>query len=841
MHAYRLRVFGGLQLTHSGDGAERRIDVQPKPLALLAFVALSGRNMPVRRDTILALFWPHLPAEHARSALRQALFQLRHAVGHDILSVWADDTVALASDVCWCDAVEFDAALARGDAASAAALYAGPLLDGVHIKGAAHELEQRMDSESKRLASVATRAVWTLAIDAEARGDSLAATHWVHRALELAADDEEMVRRAALLLERIGAGAAAHVALTTFAARLADEYDAKPAPETRSLLARLEKAASATSLSSRVASSSVAASSTAPSSLDVAPPSAPPGSAQANAIVPASARKNRSVWRVASGLAAVVVLAALGYPRVFHGAPRRHATVDFPAGDADVVSRSAMARRLYQEGMDRLSAGRNEEASQLFKSALREDSACAVCARRAGEALIEIRPFEARMLLREAAKTAGRASRREQLLAQFEWGGELNLPVLLALTDSLAAQMPTDVEAQIAHASALMNAGRPLEALPILRRIAASDGGDTSTTKGVDRPASDVWRVLITALRNVDSTSAATRAAREWTVRHPRADDAWWHLVDALAREGRYPEARSTLDWLARRSPNDAVVMMNRALLAIREGRYGEAERDLRLLEQLGRSAQSSELWWHTISLRNQGRQHEALQLARGPFRRTADSDPSQLYAVALTEGQALFELGRFREAAERFRSAAAQVEPADSGLPGTTARKRTWLLTHTGTALAAGGDTVSLAALIDTVQATGAKSTFWRDPRLHYYLRGLLWCARGQPDSAERALRASLTSLSEGFTRENAELATLLIDRHRPAEAIPLVRLGLQGPMESSNAYITRTELQLLLARAFAAAGQPDSAAVYRAAAHHAWRSRPQPPVLRCTRPSGK
>lgn len=126
----------------------------------------------------------------------------------------------------------------------------------------------------------------------------------------------------------------------------------------------------------------------------------------------------------------------------------------------------------------------------------------------------------------------------------------------------------------------------------------------------------------------------------------------------------------------------------------------------------------------------------------------------------------------------------------------------------------------MSLGALIDTVQATGAKSTFWRDPQLHYYLRGLLWCARGEPDSAERTLRASLTSLSEGFTRENADLAALLIDRHRAAEAIPLVRLALQGPMEASNAYITRTELQALLARAFAQAGQAYSAAVYRTAA---------------------
>jgi tetratricopeptide (TPR) repeat protein len=206
------------------------------------------------------------------------------------------------------------------------------------------------------------------------------------------------------------------------------------------------------------------------------------------------------------------------------------------------------------------------------------------------------------------------------------------------------------------------------------------------------------------------------------------------------------------------------------------------------------------------------------------------------LYVVALAEGQALFELGRFREAAERFRAAAARVEPADSGLPGRAARRRAWLLTHAGTALAAGGDTLSLGALIDTVQATGAKSSFVRDPRLHYYLRGLLWCARGQPDSAERALRASLMSLSEGFTRENAELAALLINRRRGGEAIPLARLALQGPMEASNAYITRTELQALLARAFAQAGQADSATVYRTAARRAWRGS-EAPALACSR----
>ena len=836
MHRYHLRILGGLQLTAADDDAARRIDVQLKPLALLAFVALHARALPVRRDTIIALFWPNLPSEHARLALRQALHHLRHAIGADLVVARSDDTLGLASDVCWCDAVELDAALTRADASAAADAYTGPLLDGVHIRGSASELDQWLDDERRRLACVATQAAWTVATDAEERGDALSAAHWTHRALALAPEDEDLVRRAAVLLERIGANAAAQVALTTFVTRLAKEYDAEPAAATRALIARLESAASAKSFSPPDAPSSAAASS------GVRPPSAQPVSALPTVVVTVSRRMNRSLWRVAVPLAAVLVIVALGYPRVFHGAPRRHAVAaDSAARDGNLVSRSAVARRLYEEGLNRLSAGRNEEASQLFQSALREDSSCAVCARRAGEALRKVSPYQARALIHDAAKNAVHAPRREQLLSRYEWGTEGDVPGLVALTDSLAAQMPTDVELQIAHATALMGAGRPVEAIGPLRRIVAADKGDSSRATGPDRPAADAWQVLVSVLRNADSISAATQAARDWTARHPHSEEAWSHLVDVLGREGRYDEARRTLTWLATRSPNDAAMTIGRAMLAIREGQYDVADASLRLLERLGPSMQADALWWHTISLRNQGRQREALQRARGPLRRTGDSDPGQVFVAKLVEGQALFELGRFDSAAAHFRSAAARPDPADSGLPATIARKRTWLLTHAGTALAAERDTVSLMALIDTVMTTGAKSGFARDPRLHYYLRGLLWCERGQPDSAERALRASLTSLSEGFTRENAELAALLISQHRAAEAIPLVRLALQGPMESSNAYITRTELQALLARAFAAAGQPDSARVYRATARGAWRSGLQPPALRCARPSGK
>lgn len=831
MGKYHLRVLGGLQLTTDGVGVERRIDVQPKPLALLAFVAVCGRDMAVRRDTILALFWPELAAEQARLGLRQALFHLRHAIGEDIVGTRADDTVTFARHVCSCDAVELDEALARGDAASVATLYAGPLLDGVHVKGAAPELEQRLDSERKRLASVAIEAMWALATAGEQRSDALAVAHWAHRAITLAPDDEEVAQRAALLLERVGARAAARGVLSAHVQRLASEYDAEPSAETRELLSRLEAPVSGSHIPRDISPGEST------SSFDAVTTPSSPGSMHAAVVAsPSTSRSRRRARRLALVAVAFVALGVLEVSVLFWARRRgAHVALGSGAADAEVVSRSPVARRLYEEGMDRLRSNRSEEASQLFRSALREDSTCAACARRSGEALFDVRHYQARTFLRDAAARAARAPWREQMLSRFMWEAANDDPRQLAVSDTLAASLPTDVEAQLARATALVGASRPLEALPILRRLTAADRRESIAAAGAERLAENAWVTLVSALWNADSVSAAARAAQEWTVRHPGDDNAWSHLVDALAREARYDEARATLARLPARAPNDVGVMATRARLAIREGQYDLAERLLVPLEGSGIGERGDALWWHSLSLRNEGRQREALQLA-ATLRGTRDTDPDAGYTAGMIEGQSLFELGRVREAAEHFRSLAAQVEPGDSGLTATIARRRAWRLTHAGTALAAGGDTVALRALIDTVAAVGAKSGFGRDPRLHHYLRGLLWCARGHPDSAEHAFRASLTSLTEGFTRENAELAALLIDRHRAPEAIPLVRLALRGPMEASNAYITRTELQALLARAYAAAGEPDSAAVYRAVSRQAWRGGRAPPPLACS-----
>ncbi len=76
-----LRTLGALEL-RGADGFEfRPILQQPKRLALLVYLAVATPRRFHRRDTLLGIFWPELDAEHARPALRRALYFLRRSLG----------------------------------------------------------------------------------------------------------------------------------------------------------------------------------------------------------------------------------------------------------------------------------------------------------------------------------------------------------------------------------------------------------------------------------------------------------------------------------------------------------------------------------------------------------------------------------------------------------------------------------------------------------------------------------------------------------------------------------------------------------------------------------------
>ena len=80
-----LRTLGRISLIGDPADDDASPAAQPKRLALLAYLALMSGRGPVRRDVLLALFWPELGDEEARRALRQALHHLRRIVGEDVV------------------------------------------------------------------------------------------------------------------------------------------------------------------------------------------------------------------------------------------------------------------------------------------------------------------------------------------------------------------------------------------------------------------------------------------------------------------------------------------------------------------------------------------------------------------------------------------------------------------------------------------------------------------------------------------------------------------------------------------------------------------------------------
>lgn len=234
----RLSILGASDLRAPDGRAVQGGVTQPKRLVLLAYLALAPDPGYIRRDTLLALFWPDLATDQARHALRQSLHYLRASLGRDVLRSRGDMEIAVDPPRLWCDARAFEQGLAT-DPAAALALYRGELLDGVFVADAAPELEQWIDAERLRIRRLAAKAAADLSTKSDAGGDAGAAIAWARRAASLDPDDERILRVLVDLLDRHGDRAGALRAYTAFEQRLRDEFDTAPSAQTRALRARL--------------------------------------------------------------------------------------------------------------------------------------------------------------------------------------------------------------------------------------------------------------------------------------------------------------------------------------------------------------------------------------------------------------------------------------------------------------------------------------------------------------------------------------------------------------------------------------------------------------------------
>jgi DNA-binding SARP family transcriptional activator/TolB-like protein len=137
-------------------------------LALLAVLATAG-DRGVSRDRLLALFSPEADEDAARSALKQAVYALRRDLASDEVITGIND-LRLNPAVIAVDVWDFERAIADGRLADAAALYAGPFLDGIHI-GESAEFDPWADAGRERLERQFLKVLEQLAQQAERDGD----------------------------------------------------------------------------------------------------------------------------------------------------------------------------------------------------------------------------------------------------------------------------------------------------------------------------------------------------------------------------------------------------------------------------------------------------------------------------------------------------------------------------------------------------------------------------------------------------------------------------------------------------------------------------------------------
>ena len=221
-----VRLAGGLALR--ADGAELAPPASRRGRAVLAYLALHpGAH---NRAQLAARFWPDVLDESARTSLRAALTELRHALGPEAGHLVATrETVAL--DGALVDTRAFDAALAAGDPAAALAACGAPILDGFD-EDWAHDARQ---AHAQRLAGALEQL-------AGASTDPAEAIRLTREQVALDPLAEGPNRRLVERLAAAGDRAAALSAGERFAARLRGALGIPPSRETRALLDELRRA-----------------------------------------------------------------------------------------------------------------------------------------------------------------------------------------------------------------------------------------------------------------------------------------------------------------------------------------------------------------------------------------------------------------------------------------------------------------------------------------------------------------------------------------------------------------------------------------------------------------------
>lgn len=195
---WSLTTLGSLRLVDNRSG-EEELSGRRKELALLVFLA---RRAPRRvlRPVLTELLWGDKDEERGRASLRQALSQVRRALGEALET--RGDEVALASGAIELDVQRIENDAARGRWSDVAARWKGGFLAGCDDLGG-EAYREWLDGERAHLSKLGERAFAAAVEQLEQRGDWSESATLARRWCDAFPDDERAMHALSRAMDRV--------------------------------------------------------------------------------------------------------------------------------------------------------------------------------------------------------------------------------------------------------------------------------------------------------------------------------------------------------------------------------------------------------------------------------------------------------------------------------------------------------------------------------------------------------------------------------------------------------------------------------------------------------------
>jgi DNA-binding SARP family transcriptional activator/tetratricopeptide (TPR) repeat protein/TolB-like protein len=483
-----------------------------------------------------------------------------------------------------------------------------------------------------------------------------------------------------------------------------------------------------------------------------------------------------------------------------------------------IETSSPEAYRHYIRGMIAVDAERYLDSARELDAAIALDSGFVVAIRARQGVASELGDGAlSRRLGAVARRYASRLPEFDQLADQVRDLDSLAESARAdALSQQLIARFPHDPRSYSMRADLLANRGQWAAADSVLLRELALDSLAIAAGDGPCTPC-DVYRRLSQFHLEQGDRAAAESAARRWVALQPDLPATWRNLSATLAAVGLGAEAEEAgFHYVALTHETPAVVDFGRTMIAARHPEIADS------LVRTWRGSTDPVLVNGVRDLQS------ILQRERGQFVAAAQTlaalPPGN--GLIFVRADCLARTGRLTEARAIYESTGHPPGSARTGqFNPSEARGYSWSHALEADALMRAGDTARARPFIDSLVNSGRQSYYGRDRVLANHVRGMLLFAEGDVSGAERALRAGEWAAG-GWTRTNVELARVQLAANEPSAAIATLRDAYTAPVDAMGRYVTRSELDWWMSRAFAAADRADSARVYADYVRAAWKN---------------